>query len=82
MRYSNDIWKCIESKLKDWEGAREGLGGLDEGGEHVLGHVGLPFVHVLHQALEVIEINILHDNHGGLVVEEWWFEQLLETDFN
>ena len=29
----------------------EGLGGLDEGGEHVLGHVGLPFVHVLHQAL-------------------------------
>ena len=48
----------------------ERLRGLDEGGQHVLGHVGLPLVHVLHQALQVIEINILHDDHGRLVVEE------------
>ena len=48
----------------------QGLRRLDEGGKHLLGHVGLPLVHVLHQALQVIEIHILHDNHGRLVIEE------------
>ena len=48
----------------------ERLGRLYEGGQHVLGDVGLPFIHVLHQALEIVEINILHDNHGRLVIEE------------
>ena len=56
----------------------ERLGRLYEGGQHVLGHVGLALVHVLHQALEVVELNVLHNDHWMLVIQEGRFEKLLK----
>ena len=51
---------------------------LDEGGQTVLRHVGLPLVHVLHQALEIVKLDILHDDDGVLVIEERGLEELLK----
>ena len=56
----------------------ERLCSLNEGREAVLGHVGLPLVHVLHQALEIVKLNVLHDDDGVLVIEERGLEQLLK----
>ena len=44
------------------------LRGLDEGGEHVLRHVGLALVHVLDQRLEVLVVDVGEDDDGLLVV--------------
>ena len=51
---------------------------LDEGGKHVLRHVGLPFVHIFHQTFQVVEIHIFHDNYRVLVMQEGGFEKLLQ----
>ena len=47
----------------------ERLGCPDEGLEHVLRHVGLTFVHVLDQGLEVVEVDVLHEDDRMLVVQ-------------
>ena len=52
---------------------------LDEGGQHLLGHVGLALVHVLHQALEDVKVHVLHDDDGMLVQKKRGFECLLKV---